>query len=359
MNDFDDGYNLENPDEYFIEDDNYMFYSDELMKYNIDCEALYPIEYLSEGCMIIEEGLLEFRESDDRNVFPVIDALIAAAREETELWAPILEVSTDSMDYNWDADEPQITLRMLDSPSGDVHALFTSMEEVQFGGKTEVIRVKLREHLVMLLSDDKVTGLVVNPFSGTAFLTRKQLEYVVNYSLPPAPDQLILEYGVRSYLKGDYENAVKYYRMAAEQGNVTALSNLGYCYYYGRGMEPDKQQAYLCWSKAAVFGDIPATYKMADMLMNGDLPMDPVYARSLYHKAYHDAQEFMDPNYYPDICLRVLKYCRDDIDPDSILYIAEDAVFGFRQKIDSGHTDMEQSLQEAEEILNSLIEFCS
>lgn len=55
-------------------------------------------------------------------------------------------------------------------------------------------------------------------------------------------------------------------------GNVTALSNLGYCYYYGRSIPVDKEKAKSYWEEAAIFGDIPAVYKLGDMYRNGDLP---------------------------------------------------------------------------------------
>lgn len=323
-------------------------------EYNIDGEALIPIEDLSEACWQIEEALQVFQESGERNINVVIESLAAAAREQAELWAPVLEITTDSMDYNWETDEPQISLRTLDGGDGEVHVLFTSMEEVHNGAETEVIRVNLAEHIAAILSGGPFAGLVINPFGTSAFLTRRQLQVTLDRSYPPTPDQIDLMEGANAYLRGDYATAVACYQKAAFAGNVTALSNLGYCYYYGRAMAVDKERAYQCWSKAAVFGDIPATYKMADMMINGDLSPDPVFARALYHKAYMDAREIMDPDYYPDICLRILKYCRADIDEESILLIAQDAVDGFRQKVDAGETFHMKSLKEAEYILQEL-----
>ena len=323
-------------------------------EYNIDGEALIPIEDLPEACKQMEEALRIFQETGERNVNLIIESLAAVARSQTELWAPVLEIPTDSLDYNWETDEPQITLRTLDSSDGQVHVLFTSMEEVHSGAETEVIRVNIVEHIIAILGGESFAGLVINPFGTGAFLNRRQLQVVLDRSYPPTPDQMDLMEGANAYLRGDYATAVACYQKAAFAGNVTALSNLGYCYYYGRAMAVDKERAYQCWSKAAVFGDIPATYKMADMMINGDLSPDPVFARALYHKAYMDAREIMDPDYYPDACLRILKYCRADIDEESILLIAQDAVDGFREKVNAGETFHEKSLQEAEYILQEL-----
>ena len=55
-------------------------------------------------------------------------------------------------------------------------------------------------------------------------------------------DVINLNIGAEAYQKGDYETAIKYYEKSANAGNVIALSNLGYCYYYGRSIPVDKQK---------------------------------------------------------------------------------------------------------------------
>ena len=49
----------------------------------------------------------------------------------------------------------------------------------------------------------------------------------------------------------DYGEAAKWYRLAAEQGNPTAQSNLGSMYYSGQGVRQDYVQAYLWVDLAA------------------------------------------------------------------------------------------------------------
>jgi len=46
------------------------------------------------------------------------------------------------------------------------------------------------------------------------------------------------------------QEALKWYRMAADQGNVTALCNLALCYSKGKGVEKNLQQAVLYYRKA-------------------------------------------------------------------------------------------------------------
>jgi TPR repeat protein len=53
----------------------------------------------------------------------------------------------------------------------------------------------------------------------------------------------------------DYAEAVNWYRLAAQQGNTSAQSNLGVAYEKGQGVVQDYVKAH-CWSNlAAVKGD--------------------------------------------------------------------------------------------------------
>ena len=53
----------------------------------------------------------------------------------------------------------------------------------------------------------------------------------------------------------NYEEAVKWWRLAAEQGDADAQLNLGVCYYEGTGVEEDLEEAVKWWRLAAEQGD--------------------------------------------------------------------------------------------------------
>ena len=53
----------------------------------------------------------------------------------------------------------------------------------------------------------------------------------------------------------DKEEAVKWYRKAAEQGNADAQNTLGVMYDKGEGVEQDKEEAVKWFRKAAEQGD--------------------------------------------------------------------------------------------------------
>ncbi len=148
-----------------------------------------------------------------------------------------------------------------------------------------------------------------------------------NLALFDYNDEEILNEGVKRYHSGDYESAIEYYRIAAAMGNVTAQSNLGYCYYYGRSVTVDYTIAYAYFELAAQCYDINATYKLGDFYMKGKVvEKDPFTALTYYFKAYDLAKDEQDEFAYPDICLRLGKLFLGE---ENFL---EEAVKGFEKR---------------------------
>lgn len=56
------------------------------------------------------------------------------------------------------------------------------------------------------------------------------------------------------------ENAVVWYKKAAEQGNAEAQCALGECYYQARGVEKDDKEARRWYEAAATQGNVTARY---------------------------------------------------------------------------------------------------
>jgi len=56
----------------------------------------------------------------------------------------------------------------------------------------------------------------------------------------------------------DYQEAVRWYRLAADQGEAAAQYNLGYMYYLGQGVPRNYVRAYMWASLAAAQGDVDA-----------------------------------------------------------------------------------------------------
>ena len=71
--------------------------------------------------------------------------------------------------------------------------------------------------------------------------------------------------GASLYNENTYYKSVEYYRLAAAMGEVHSISNLGYCYLYGRDIEANTSLAIAYFTIAAQKGDVDATYKLGDI----------------------------------------------------------------------------------------------
>jgi TPR repeat protein len=80
--------------------------------------------------------------------------------------------------------------------------------------------------------------------------------------------------------------AVKWYMLAAEQGNSKAQSNLGIMYFSGQGVTQDYKQAVKWTLLAAEQGFVNAQFTLGLVYENGlGTPQDNVYGHMWYHIA--------------------------------------------------------------------------
>ena len=86
--------------------------------------------------------------------------------------------------------------------------------------------------------------------------------------------------------KQDYANAIKYYKMAGEQGHALAQYKLGCCYFNGQGVEKDEAEA-VKWSlKSAEQGNAMAQYALGSCYYNGQgVAQDEAEAVKWYRQA--------------------------------------------------------------------------
>jgi hypothetical protein len=86
--------------------------------------------------------------------------------------------------------------------------------------------------------------------------------------------------------RGDYVEAEKWYRKAAEQGNAAAQSHLGFMYDYGLGVPQNPAEAMKWYRKAAAQGERSAQNNIGSMYVNArGVPRDDVEAAKWYRKA--------------------------------------------------------------------------
>ena len=111
----------------------------------------------------------------------------------------------------------------------------------------------------------------------------------------PAPGE-DLDDAAAAYARGDYENALRWWRQSAERGNATAQFQLGFMHRYGLGVAQSYEQAVSWYRKAAAQGHAGAQNDLGRMYEYGyGVAQNYVKAISCYRKA--GEQEFGNAQY--------------------------------------------------------------
>ena len=157
-------------------------------------------------------------------------------------------------------------------------------------------------------------------------------------------------------IKRDFNRAFLFYQKAANLGNIPALRRLGACYELGHGTKRDIEAALTCYETASEKGDAFATLKLGDFYRDGlktYITCDRLKATNYYLAALQQAKQNYDVWNAPDIYLRVGDALRTgvgverDVEAAYEFYVA--AVNLYMERIDSGDSDCEPLLEQAEE----------
>ena len=139
-------------------------------------------------------------------------------------------------------------------------------------------------------------------------------------------------------VKVNYSEAFRYYKKAAEMGNIPALRRMGSCY-----------------EDASARGDVTATYKVGDFYWNGVqslLQKDVQKAADYYIEAFQLLQAANDVWNAPDVYLRIADCLYNGIGTDVDYRNAYDfycsATDGFMDRMDAGDMECEDLLERAE-----------
>ncbi|MCI2155119.1 MAG: sel1 repeat family protein [Solobacterium sp.] len=156
-------------------------------------------------------------------------------------------------------------------------------------------------------------------------------------------------------VKVNYSEAFRYYKKAAEMGNIPALRRMGSCYELGRGVKKNMAEALSCYEDASARGDVTATYKVGDFYWNGVqslLQKDVQKAADYYIEAFQLLQAANDVWNAPDVYLRIADCLYNGIGTDVDYRNAYDfycsATDGFMDRMDAGDMECEDLLERAE-----------
>jgi uncharacterized protein len=91
----------------------------------------------------------------------------------------------------------------------------------------------------------------------------------------------------------DYKEALKWYRLSAEQGNVFGQYNLGFMFQNGHGVPQDYKEAVKWYRLSAEQGYAQAQYYMGEMYANGQgVPQDYVSAHMWWNLAGSNGEKY-------------------------------------------------------------------
>src|SRR6266700_3359375 len=119
------------------------------------------------------------------------------------------------------------------------------------------------------------TGNVVVPAEQSGSLVTRGLEAVKNRQNTLLSVSLEADAGksfrdaVDAYKRGDFAEAVNWFRKAADQGHAVAQFSLGVVYKKGRGVEKNEREAVAWFRKAAEQGDTAAQSDLGAMYRDG------------------------------------------------------------------------------------------
>ena len=155
----------------------------------------------------------------------------------------------------------------------------------------------------------------------------------------------------------DYEESIEYYRLSAAMGNPQAISNLGYCYLYGRSIEPNVSLALAYFTIAADLGVIDALYKLGNIYSSDEFVDKDEELEKYYYEKAIDAllDSYSDYEDYPSLSLAVAKETMEDglfdTDLDRAYFLLKCAENGFKKYIDNGDDFYEDHYAETLDLL--------
>ena len=101
----------------------------------------------------------------------------------------------------------------------------------------------------------------------------------------------------------NYKTAAKWYKLSADQGETTGMSNLGELYYLGKGVSPNLDKAFDLLKEAALKGNL---YSVALLLRIWEVDMSiPYKLKYNFYVGGHKKQFYISVNpYFPNVHTR-------------------------------------------------------
>ncbi|MBQ0079453.1 MAG: macro domain-containing protein [Eubacterium sp.] len=284
-----------------------------------------------DGCPALEEALTKWHANDfDDEPDAVLDVLFEELKGGLKVIVPIKY-------ENQGTDEEDVLFQIIETDEGvNLLACFTNNREKAKGEASSADVIPMVELMQKAVEIEGCSGVAINPWGDGILVPQEIVEAMLNDLQPKTQDQIDTLNAIELYHRGEYAEAFMLLQSAAADHNITAVSWLGNCFYFGNGTMPDFNKAKACWDKAALLNDINATIMIADLYRSGEIEKDEEFAVALYGKAFMMACENRDIWTFPEAAISMLTYCTDMVDPEDIAAIASDVEEALYKRINLG-----------------------
>jgi len=334
----------------------------------VDCAFVTEYSPLETGCPTVEQAIARMYSSQSEEDFwALVGALNYAVQMETRVLVPI-----DAQPNVRDAPAPWVLNPVPPEKAGNLpfwtvlddkgrrwQPAFFSASAAVSGDSTcgrPATILPLQDIMQRVMDSEEVTGLVLDPWTHSASFDHSLLGGLL--LAQPDEDQPGLksfEKGRAAACSGDWSAAAECYEKAAEAGSAEGLTQLGACYYWGRGVRRNRTLARQMWKKAADSADAV----LAHLYLGDDcVAMKDGEGKALFHyrRAQRAASRMPDIEYMPEVCLRISETETSRLPSKRHLakIQAAEAAQGFRIRKREGDPDAAPLLEEAEALLRRL-----
>ena len=213
----------------------------------------------------------------------------------------------------------------------------------------------MREAMAYALNTEGLDGVVIDPWTNSATLDNSILKGLLRAARGDldAPGADELDCGYEAACHGWWDEAVHYYKRAADEGNTEALALLADCIYQGRGIRRSKTEARKLWKKAAAAGEVQAMIALGDDALASDKEL--AVALQYYRRAQSAGRGTPDVAYTPQIRLRIAQTETRFVSRRKALAELAEAEQGFRVQLEQAAPDAQLWLDETQKLIEELV----
>ncbi len=214
----------------------------------------------------------------------------------------------------------------------------------------------MREAMTYALNTEGLDGVVIDPWTNSATLDNSILKGLLHAARGDldAPGADELDCGYEAACHGWWDEAVHYYKRAADEGNTEALALLADCIYQGPRHPPQQDGGPQALEKRRPPpGTVQAMIALGDDALASDKELAVVL--QYYRRAQSAGRGTPDVAYTPQIRLRIAQTETRFVSRRKALAELAEAEQGFRVQLEQAAPDAQLWLDETQKLIEELV----